>query len=320
MKSRSDASKKFLALEGLRGVASVMVLFAHLKNAFFPDLFKMVEDRFGAQATIFLSGFIDGNFGVWLFWVMSAFVLSARFHATQSVEDASKALTSATIRRYPRLALPVLASVMFAWLLLVSGLMNNQRLANDLGQPKGSWLDSFYGFNPSIIGALRCGLWDSFVDYTPESSYNRNLWTMEIEFLGSLFLFAFLALIGKHPSRLVFYAITFVVLNRIQMNVINSFLFGIILSDVYSCRSCRERFAGWLRAGFSSTPLSILRTNWFSLILFCPLIYLIGLPNYANLLHLVLASAVTALCIWDTSIARLLSRPFFVFLGAISFG
>lgn len=309
--------KKFLALEGLRGVASIVVLIAHLKNAFFPDVLTSIESRLGKHASILLEGCLDANFAVWLFWVMSAFVLSVRFHATKSSEEAIKALGSATVRRYPRLALPVLASAIFAWALLNAGLMNNQELATALGQQSSSWVGSFYEFEPSLTNALRCGLWDSFFAYSPESSYNRNLWTMEIEYLGSLFLFAFLALLGKHSSRVFFYAITFVVLHRIQFNVVNAFLVGIILSDIYSRR---DQFAKWSESFPVLSTARHLKSGWFLALSSVPFIYLVGLPNHFNLLHLLLSAMITCLCVYDTFLARVLSRPIFVFLGAISFG
>ena len=316
-KLNKPSEKKFLALEGLRGVASIVVLIAHLKNAFFPDAVSSIETRWGKHASILLAGCLDANFAVWLFWVMSAFVLSVRFHATKSSEDATKSLGSATVRRYPRLALPVLASSIFAWILLNAGLMNNQELAAALGQQSSSWVGSFYGFEPSLTNALRCGLWDSFFAYSPESSYNRNLWTMEIEFLGSLFLFAFLGLLGKHPSRVLFYAITFVVLHRIQFNVVNAFLVGIILSDIYSRR---DQFAKWGESFPVLSTTRYLKSGWVLALSAVPFIYLVGLPNYFNLLHLLLSAIITFVCVHDTFLARILSHPIFVFLGAISFG
>jgi|LakMenE18May11ns_1017448.scaffolds.fasta_scaffold9952989_4 peptidoglycan/LPS O-acetylase OafA/YrhL len=310
-------SKNFLALEGLRGVASVIVLIVHLKNAFFPDLIEQVEQRLGLQCSILLSGILDGNFCVWLFWVMSAFVLSVRYHSSTNEIDAQKSVTSATIRRYPRLALPVLASVLCAWVLVYAGWMTNHDLAVSLNQQKGTWLDSFYGFTPSFFSALKCGLWDSFLDYDPSTSYNRNLWTMEIEFFGSLFIFAFLALIGKHPVRLICYPIAFVILNRLQLNGGNAFLVGIVLSDLYASR---EIIAGWIGLKNHQYLEAFLGSRGFLILSAIPIVYFIGLPNYFGLLHLVLAALITYYLLFDTFLSRILSGRLFVFLGAISFG
>ncbi|MCY2999075.1 MAG: acyltransferase [Planctomycetota bacterium] len=308
---------KFLALEGLRGVASVIVLIVHLKNAFFPDLIEQVETRFGHHNSILLSGLLDGNFCVWLFWVMSAFVLSVRYHSTSNENEAQRSVTSATIRRYPRLALPVLASVLIAWLLVSADWMTNHELAASLNQQKGSWLDSFYGFPPSFFNAMKCGIWDSFLEYEPKTSYNRNLWTMEIEFFGSLLIFAFLALIGKHPVRLICYPIAFVVLNRLQLNEGNAFLVGIVLSDLYSSR---EIIAGRIGLKLSQSLEHYLGSQWILFLSMVPMIYLIGLPNYFGLLHLVLAASITYYLLFETFLSRVLSGRLFVFLGAISFG
>ena len=56
---------------------------------------------------------------------------------------------------------------------------------------------------------------------------------MEIELYGSLFLFAFLASFGKHPSRIFVYIATLIIVFMLSMHWINAFVFGAILCDVF---------------------------------------------------------------------------------------
>jgi peptidoglycan/LPS O-acetylase OafA/YrhL len=140
---------------------------------------------------------------------------------------------------------------------------------------------------------------------------------MEIEFFGSLFIFAFLALIGKHPVRLICYPIAFVILNRLQLNGGNAFLVGIVLSDLYASR---EIIAGWIGLKNHQYLEAFLGSRGFLILSAIPIVYFIGLPNYFGLLHLVLAALITYYLLFDTFLSRILSGRLFVFLGAISFG
>ena len=128
-----NQSHKLPALEGLRGIAAFIVVIWHLHLAFFANSFEDIRlhlahiPHFPAlvlQAVI--EGLQNGSFAVWLFWIMSGFVLSLQFflRAHQSpLAAAHDYLEEAFLRRYPRLLVPVLASVCFAYLLLRCNLM-----------------------------------------------------------------------------------------------------------------------------------------------------------------------------------------------------
>ena len=86
-------------LDGLRGLAAMQVVFQHYALAFLPASLG----RFGILA--------DGNFAVFVFLVMSGFVL------TPSFERRPHALMSGLGRRAIRLGLPTAAACVFAVLL-----------------------------------------------------------------------------------------------------------------------------------------------------------------------------------------------------------
>lgn len=230
---KSVSRPKFAELEGLRGAAAFVVLLSHLRLTFFIEESNALRTHLGDVPGRVFEALLDGNFAVWLFWTMSAFVLSLRFHETPDPEKSKKILISAATRRYPRLAIPVLASVVLAWALLRCGLMTNTLLAEEFGSKYHGWLGSFYLFEANFITALKTATWQSFFSYHSSSTYNAVLWTMEIELIGSLFLFAFLALFGKHPSRFLFYTVTALIAAKLHLHWLNAFTFGVLLSDIW---------------------------------------------------------------------------------------
>src|SRR5206468_6708798 len=123
----------------------------------------------------------------------------------------------AASRRYPRLMLPALGSVMFAWVLLKLGWYWNVEAATLLQQsPADSWLLRWFRFDRSFVAALREGAYGTFFNFNegvtffnfkPARTLNASLWTMPWELAGSLLVFSLLALFGWLQRRLLIYAI-----------------------------------------------------------------------------------------------------------------
>jgi len=170
----------------------------------------------------------DGNFAVWTFWVMSSFVLSFKYFTwvPDTPKLAQQYLLVASLKRYFRLAVPVLVSVMLAYFLLVSGLMSNNTLAMTYEGDYAVWIAGFYAFDADFFVAIKSALWDSFVSFDHDTTYNTVLWTIEKEFIGSLFLFGCLALFGNNPRRWLWYLLVGIVLALLRLNWVNAFVAG----------------------------------------------------------------------------------------------
>lgn len=177
------AAGKLLELEGLRGLAALMVVFQHCVLTYWPSANTgwAHESRGGFDLALFNSPaafFYNGSFAVYVFFALSGYVLSASFfrRADPGIIHALAA------KRYPRLAIPVLASV----------LLTVAIAAADGFDAPGSTLSWFVktpytGGDLSLGGALREGLWDTFL--LGADKYNYVIWTMRLEFLGSLLVF-----------------------------------------------------------------------------------------------------------------------------------
>lgn len=315
----SENTQKMLALEGIRGIAALVVIFDHLHLAFFVETDQAIASYLNTHfpfliskaGQYFVTGLHDGNFAVWVFWVMSAFVLSRKyFQLTKANRDLDSAeyLTRSVIKRYPRLFVPIFASVLFAFIILSAGWMTN----NDLGERLGThtsqgWLFTFYEFEPSLTQAVKSAVWDTFFDFNRDTTYNTVLWTMQPEFFGSVFLFGFLSLFGNKTIRWFAYPIIILILYFKELHWLNAFLLGIVLCDLY------ENTDVFAKAG------SALKPGWLQAFFGLGIMVLIGAPNYGGVFHLIIAVVLIFLALSTKVVAGVFSAKLPVYLGKISF-
>ncbi|MEH4986606.1 acyltransferase [Enterobacter asburiae] len=189
------AYDKLHHVDGLRGIACLMVVFSHLALIFYPGLHdsnlinnnQFVNFIFNSP----LSFFYSGTAAVFIFFTLSGFILS---HAFMNGKDLLENITPMVTKRYFRLAIPAVVSCFFCLMVLTSDLPNREMLS--------SWIQSYRVDNPSIANALYSGSISAFLG--DGSSYNPVLWTMKIELIGS-FLTYFLCttLIKSHKKSLI---------------------------------------------------------------------------------------------------------------------
>jgi len=196
--------RKIEYLNGLRGVAAFEVIFHHFILAFYPALF------FGGTWTNHMAGNMedlasksvftvlwDGNFAVYIFFVLSGFVLSHKFFLKKEHEI----VMASAVKRYFRLALPVAFSVLVAFILMKLSLFYNQPAGDAAGS---GWLSSFWTFRPDFQESLRQAFYGTF--FLDTFQYNVVLWTIAHEFMGLFLIYAFLAIVGKAKNRHFAYA------------------------------------------------------------------------------------------------------------------
>jgi peptidoglycan/LPS O-acetylase OafA/YrhL len=214
---------KLLALDSARGIAALVVVFHHAACAFAPLL---VHDRYAPWLRILF----QGAFPVRFFFVLSGFVLSLSYFRSGRVA----VLRSAAVRRFFRLAVPVAAAVCLAYVLFDLGLYFNAVAGVAQHQPdRLRWLHHWYLFAPSATDAAAEAGWRAFFDYDTKHTYNNVLWTMGVEFRGSMFVFALVALIGGLRNRAALYLVVGLVLRGLGHYHLIDFLAGAALCDWY---------------------------------------------------------------------------------------
>ena len=169
-------------IDGIRGWAAVCVLFYHL-------LYETFGAILPATRSVFIFAALNGPLAVMIFFTLSGDALSIAYLRGGK----RSTLDSLLVRRYPRLAIPVVLSCAAVFLLMTNGMIFN-RPAAEIVRSR-DWLGKFLDFNPSIESYLRYVLVDVFSLVKryddPARQYNPMLWTMAIELTGSVFVFLF---------------------------------------------------------------------------------------------------------------------------------
>ena len=229
---------KIKHFEGLRGVAALVVLFSHFKLGYFSPEFGSLIQQISCLGLplVFkyllinsLKLFTDGFLAVWIFWVLSSYVISIKFFRQNDNFD--KILIGYFSKRYFRLLFPVLSSILFAYLLLKLGFMYNIELANLLNADHQGLLATCYMFAPSFWNAIKMGVFDTFLTYNGDVSYNPVLWTIQKEFLGSLFTFSIFGIVRHNKGRFSIYLVILLITIKLKLVWLSAFVIGHVLCD-----------------------------------------------------------------------------------------
>ena len=154
---------------------------------------------------------------------MSGYVLVRPFFLAKDLGI----LTSAAFKRYWRLMPPAAISVFAAYLLLrfhAFTAMSAEHITGSI------WLENKWTFLPHLHDALYQAFVGAFFNMDVPS-YNPLLWTMTIEFLGSMLIFAVAAIVGAKAKRWLVYAGLVVLFSRTYFL---GFIVGLILADYLS--------------------------------------------------------------------------------------
>jgi peptidoglycan/LPS O-acetylase OafA/YrhL len=204
--------------DGLRGVASLNVAIGHFVGAFLPMLLyssyphvfqpnSNPSDWFNFFHLPIFTIFFNGHFAVLIFFVLSGYVLSLPYFEDQN--DGVLTLKRRLWGRYLRLNLPICAAIIISFGFYYSHLYFNKP-AGDLSGSTG-WLAPYFYPNISIVTALKEATYSSIL--FGNNAFIPPLWTLKIEFIGSLYLLLFYVVKPKNhtllPGLIVLVAIFF---------------------------------------------------------------------------------------------------------------
>lgn len=177
------------ALEALRGYASVIVVLHHFALGFLPVFKAQMSEGLPAYT---LGWMLNGTGAVYVFFLLSGFVLTLTYFESGD----AKGLLRAAVKRLPRLWPPAAYGVLLGYLTLRLHLNDNAAAALLSGS---DWLEKFaYADQTHDVSLLRAAKESItlFLRYRA-LQFNSNLWTMVVEFYGSLLaLFAAFAMAG----------------------------------------------------------------------------------------------------------------------------
>ncbi|MFA0809534.1 acyltransferase family protein [Microbulbifer epialgicus] len=226
--------KRIGYFDGLRGVAALVVVNEHLLKLFFALAFSDAALRAAGSGIIEQMSFPPFNMlhnGAWavcIFFVLSGYVLSYSFFKTASVGQAD--LVGKVAARYLRLAIPVTASLIFVWVLMLLGAFQFEEVAlitqsQEINQ---------YGSIPTFTDIFKQGFGSAL--FLDDLRYNPPLWTMSVEMIGSIGIFLFQAIFLSFQTnkyafeiRIFIYFISIVL---IFPTLYTGFILGMMLCDI----------------------------------------------------------------------------------------
>jgi peptidoglycan/LPS O-acetylase OafA/YrhL len=227
-------------IEGMRGLAALMVLFSHLIAAFYPVLypyptvFPISLDELAAQpllvkAFVFspLNIFYNGIFAVMIFLFISGYVVSYNcFHNKDK-----NYITASFFKRYFRLTIPILFSCVISYFLLEVGAFFNVKASGASNSP---WLIQFYACDANFFNMIKFVLYDEYIrTYSIREllCYGTILWMTYALLLGSFLVYAFYALFAQASSRLrIFIYIALIII--FGKSLFLAVILGMILCDM----------------------------------------------------------------------------------------
>jgi peptidoglycan/LPS O-acetylase OafA/YrhL len=195
--SSKPEGRRIAYLDTLRGLASIQVLLSHSMLAFFsgvalasPSSGKLIG--YLAASPLFFA--IDGASAVCIFFVLSGYVLTPVFANSRATSGAHVG------SRFLRLAIPAIAGCAFSAILFqvfggapgaASAIAKSQWLADNWRPSAGLWF-----LKDAVINGIVLGFQDSSIvqwfgfpvaSLAPMGdSYVTPLWTLSVEFYGSL--------------------------------------------------------------------------------------------------------------------------------------
>ena len=315
------------ALEGLRGLASLSVAIGHFTFAFFGYLGTLWRPVEGAQPTYLFERIVQvppltllysADAAVSVFFVMSGYVLTLRFHRTGAVEE----LQAAAAKRYVRLVLPTFAAIMFGWALWRSGaILTSQAVQIGAAGWVPAWYQEHFSFWEALVsGAITAPLYG-------RAQLNPPIWSIQVELIGSILLFAMLALFGNgRPVLLLGWFLFFSnVLGYSTPNGLYylSFLAGALLHPALGWLEARQRVSqllfvlGLVCVAYSESPaFAVFR------LVSLPNLQPLG-PDFGTLPRMVWHTLGSVLLVagmlGSHAISRVLAARPLLFLGRISF-
>ncbi len=292
--------ERLVFLDGLRGWAALMVVLSHLLVFFVAHTSSAYQGWYWAFAS-------DGNLAVFVFFVLSGFALSIGYIQTGRIS----VVTALCVRRYLRLAIPILCTSLFAYLLHSSHLFYNAAAGNIT---QNAWLATFYTFPPDLLATLKFGVHDVFLDYNSTRSYNPILWTMSIELFGSFIVFAICALVMHLKKRVILLALILLYFVVTKNIFYLPFLCGIGIAVCY-----HNRDNAWFKRIHFLLPLLLVFIVYYSTVSLRGQ----GLPvpqiSRSDLYSILASSSMVFVAAFYAPFRRFLENPVSRYLGSISF-
>lgn len=231
VEKKASKLERFTALEGVRGLAAIVVVIFHSLYLFYPQIIYGINTQMAATQHMrfeedlhgsIIGASFSGILAVSIFFVLSGFVLTVGF--LQKKDPAI--LRRQAVKRYVRLMPPALAVIILCYLVLK---FNLDQHIQSVAVSGSTHMLHQWDMAPDIFKAIKQAVWGIFT--SGSVSYNPVLWTMQYEFMGAFLVFAIALLFGSSRYRWLIYGV-------VLLGVFNTwylgFVLGLILADLHT--------------------------------------------------------------------------------------
>lgn len=219
-------------IDGMRGLAVMIVLFSHLVVNFYPVLFFAKPDILSDQYPLLniiaftpLNVFYYGYSAVMVFFFISGYVITYNFF-----KQNDNNIASSVFRRYFRLTIPVFFSCLIVYILLKLHLFFGVEASPLSLSPT---LNTYFNCDADFIEMIKLVLYNMYLGADLEilNCYNGVLWMMGYLFIGFILVYSVLAIFGRANQKLRFIVyIIFVALSH--KSCLLAFALAMILCDL----------------------------------------------------------------------------------------
>lgn len=232
-------NNKINFLEGIKGIAAIIVIIYHLLSAVYPALVNgsNVIGNHGIWYVIIgsspLNIFYDGNLSVAFFFIISGYVLSYKYFKNNSYS-----IKETFIKRYFRLMPSIAISIFISYIFMKFRLFFNIEVSKITGSV---WLGQFYQFNCNFIEMIKEALFGTLI--FNKCNYNRTFWSMYYEFWGAFLILGLIFLIDKKSFKqrlLIYICMIFMLYNSNFL----AYILGITICDIIG-RKANHRLSRW---------------------------------------------------------------------------
>lgn len=226
--NNSDSNDKHLRFfSNFKGLLALLVILHHFVLLFFPELVNGIGESTmlprGLALKIVNSPFNifgwGGTFAVSLFFALSGFLITYSFYSKKE----SVLLGEKITKRFFTLFFPILISTLFGFLMgnIVFG---NKLITGEYLVSPGYYLNLKY----DVFGMLREILFGTII--TNAATYNPPLWTMGIEFFGSLLTYILLFSFSNNRHKgFIYFPCLVLFFNQSYIY----FIIGMILAEIF---------------------------------------------------------------------------------------
>lgn len=310
-------------ITGVKGWCCVTVVILHLLACFYSEVLTAATYIFDGSTYNYISLtplniLFNGSFSVYIFWMISSFLIAISWYEKHSSADMERKL----LNKYFRPLLPIIICSVLAFILIKTNLYYNVQAGEIIGNSfftnERDW--SLVTFRTLVEDVL----WNDF--FTGRVTLIPPLWTMPTELIGSCMTVLLLVLFGDNKYRYILWGILSVILLKYSVLYL-CFIMGIVLADYI--RNMKKPLTGLGMLSFcvgvvlgSYPPSGIPQSGIYGWIYQNVVVkynefLLVG--TGVHLMYVLAAALILFGCISCVFLRKSMENPLFVWLGERSF-